>query len=93
MFLRQRLRALVQRVALFLVLDRLLRLLEQVPFCYLVPDSLLLPPESIRFFYVDRNWTDALIQGALSVGTVNSRLTNGNARAVVLPTVIGRRPL
>ena len=49
-----------------------LRLLEQVPFCYLVPDSLLLPPESIRFFYVDRNWTDALIQGALSVGTVNS---------------------
>ena len=49
-----------------------LRLLEQVPFCYLVPDSLLLPPESIRFFYVDRNWTDALVQGALSVGTVSS---------------------
>jgi len=49
-----------------------LRLLEGVPFSYLVPDSLLLPPESIRFFYVDRNWTDALIQGALSVGTANS---------------------
>jgi hypothetical protein len=49
-----------------------LRLLEGVPFSYLVPDSLLLPPESIRFFYVDRNWTDALVQGALSVGTVNS---------------------
>jgi hypothetical protein len=49
-----------------------LRLLELVPFCYLVPDSLLLPPESIRFFYVDRNWTDAFIQGALSVGTFNS---------------------
>jgi hypothetical protein len=49
-----------------------LRLLDSVPFCYLVPDSLLLPPESIRFFYVDREWTDALIQGALSVGTVNS---------------------
>lgn len=49
-----------------------LRLLEGVPFAYLVADSLLLPPESIRFFYVDRNWTDALIQGALSVGTVNS---------------------
>ena len=49
-----------------------LRLLENVPFAYLVPDSLLLPPESIRFFYVDRNWTDALVQGALSVGTVNS---------------------
>lgn len=49
-----------------------LRLLDSVPFAYLTPDSLLLPPESIRFFYVDRNWTDALIQGALSVGTVNS---------------------
>jgi len=49
-----------------------LRLLESVPFAYLVPDSLLLPPESIRFFYVDRNWTDALVEGALSVGTVNS---------------------
>src|SRR5215470_82765 len=49
-----------------------LRLLDSVPFAYLAPDSLLLPPESIRFFYVDRNWTDALVQGALSVGTVNS---------------------
>jgi hypothetical protein len=49
-----------------------LRLLENVPFAYLVPDALLLPPESIRFFYIDRAWTDALIQGALSVGTVSS---------------------
>lgn len=49
-----------------------LRLLENVPFAYLVADSLQLPPESIRFFYVDRAWTDALVQGALSVGTVSS---------------------
>lgn len=49
-----------------------LRLLEGVPFSYLVADTELLPPESIRFFYVDRRWTDALVQGALSVGTVNS---------------------
>jgi hypothetical protein len=49
-----------------------LRLLENVPFSYLVPDSELLPPESIRFFYLDRAWTDALVMGALSVGTVNS---------------------
>ncbi|MHC5010106.1 MAG: hypothetical protein ACYTG6_04030 [Planctomycetota bacterium] len=49
-----------------------LRLLEGVPFAYLVPDSELLPRESIRFFYLDRAWTDALVQGALSVGTVNS---------------------
>jgi hypothetical protein len=49
-----------------------LRLLEGVPFAYLVADSELLPPESIRFFYLDRNWTDSLVQGALSVGTLNS---------------------
>jgi hypothetical protein len=49
-----------------------LRLLEGVPFAYLAADSALLPPESIRFFYLDRRWTDALVQGALSVGTVTS---------------------
>jgi len=49
-----------------------LRLLEGVPFNYLVPDAAMLPMETIRFFYVDRNWLDALVEGALSVGTVNS---------------------
>ncbi len=49
-----------------------LRLLEGLPFSNIVADSALLPIESIRFFYVDRGWTDALTQGALSVGTVNS---------------------
>ena len=49
-----------------------LRLLEGVPFSYLVADSSLLPPESIRFFYIDRGWTDALVEGALSVGTVTT---------------------
>ena len=49
-----------------------LRLLEGVPFANLIADAELLPPESIRWFYLDRRWTDALVQGALSVGTVNS---------------------
>ena len=49
-----------------------LRLLHGVPFSYLVPDADLLPPESIRFFYIDRNWTDAMVQGALSVGTITT---------------------
>ena len=49
-----------------------LRLLHGVPFSYLVPDETLLPVESIRFFYLDRGWTDALVQGALSVGTVST---------------------
>lgn len=49
-----------------------LRLLHGVPFSYLVPDADLLPIESIRFFYIDRAWTDALVQGALSVGTIST---------------------
>jgi hypothetical protein len=50
-----------------------LRLLERVPFGYLVPDDDLLPPESIRFFYLNRNWTDAAVAGALAVGTPTTR--------------------
>lgn len=50
-----------------------LRLLCNVPFAYLVPDHRLLPTESIRFFYVNRNWTDAAIDGALSVGAVTTK--------------------
>lgn len=49
-----------------------LRLLQGVPFSYLVPDARLLPLESMRFFYMDRAWTDALVQGALSVGTLST---------------------
>jgi len=50
-----------------------LRLLCNVPFAYLVPDHRLLPSESIRFFYLNRNWTDAAVDGALSVGAVSSK--------------------
>jgi len=50
-----------------------LRLLIGVPFDYLVPDSRLLPDESIRFFYVDRSWTDRLADGAISVGKIGTR--------------------
>jgi hypothetical protein len=49
-----------------------LRMLEGVPFAHLAADSALLPSESIRFFYLDRRWTDALVQGALGVGTASS---------------------
>jgi hypothetical protein len=50
-----------------------LRLLVGVPFDYLIPDARLLPDESIRFFYVDRSWTDRLVDGALAVGKIGSR--------------------
>ena len=47
-----------------------LRKLEGVPFNYLVPDERMLPPESIRFFCVDRAWIDCLADGAFSIGRV-----------------------
>ncbi len=50
-----------------------LRLLVGVPFTYLVPDSRMLPTESVRFFYLDRSWTDRLVDGALAVGKMGTR--------------------
>lgn len=50
-----------------------LRLLVGVPFDYLIPDARLLPDESIRFFYLDRSWTDRLVDGALAVGKTATR--------------------
>src|ERR1051325_556811 len=42
-------------------------LLYPVPFHYLVPHQSLLPSESLRFFHLDDNWIDALLDGALSI--------------------------
>jgi hypothetical protein len=65
------------------------RLLVGVPFEYLVPDDRLLPPESIRFFYVDRSWTDRLVDGAVAVGQIGSREeAHYQAHAPVLTQVI-----
>jgi len=50
-----------------------LRLLVGVPFGYLVPDPQMLPDESIRFFHLDRSWTDRLVDGALAVGKIGTR--------------------
>lgn len=49
-----------------------LKLLEGVPFSYLVPDEGMLPLESIRFFSLDLTWVDYLIDGAFSIGRTNS---------------------
>jgi hypothetical protein len=50
-----------------------LRLLEAVPFQYLVPAEEMLPTETVRFFHIDRNWVDALIDGAMSVTLTSTR--------------------
>lgn len=55
-------------------LARLL-LLYPVPFNLLVCDERMLPAESLRFFYLDNNWTSALLDGALAIGLDSSRQT------------------
>ena len=50
-----------------------LRMLIGVPFEYVVPDDGLLRPETIRFFYIDRNWTDAAVDGAIAAGVYGTR--------------------
>ena len=50
-----------------------LSLLRGIPFNYLIPDEALLPPESLRFFVVDRLWQEALLDGAFSIGRVTAQ--------------------
>jgi len=45
-----------------------LTLLHGVPFNYLVADARLLAPESIKFFEIDPTWSEAMLDGALSIG-------------------------
>ena len=49
-----------------------LGLLKGVPFHYLVPDDRMLPPESIRFFWLDWFWVESLLDGAFSIGRVQA---------------------
>lgn len=52
-----------------------LSLLYGVPFEHLVANEGLLPKESLRFFYVDPNWVNSMVDGALSVGGQSTRDT------------------
>ncbi|KAF5644978.1 uncharacterized protein FTJAE_2602 [Fusarium tjaetaba] len=61
------------------VLDKMY--LYSVPAQYLTTDPSHLPSESLRFFHVDRNWTDALVDGALSLG--NHLSGPDNVRVVI----------
>jgi hypothetical protein len=46
--------------------------LTHVPFHYLVPREEMLPNNSLRFFYLDVNWLECLLDGAFSIGRVSS---------------------
>lgn len=49
-----------------------LSLLKGIPFNYLVPHENMLPPESIRFFKLDSQWINCLLDGAFSLGRAAS---------------------
>ncbi|MED2037822.1 hypothetical protein P4V58_11545 [Bacillus wiedmannii] len=50
-----------------------LMLLYKVPLDNFVPDWRMLPMDQMRYFYIDPNWLDCLIDGALSIGVQSSR--------------------
>jgi hypothetical protein len=58
-------------------------LLYPVPFHYLVPHHSLLPAESVRFFHLDDNWVNALVDGALSIAVRNLDAQSAASRAEI----------
>lgn len=60
-----------------------LQLLYDVPLNYLVPEPAYLPPESIRFFYLDTNYIKAMLNGATAIG--RSTNTECLVDRVILP--------
>lgn len=45
-----------------------LYMLDGVPVGALIADGQLLPPETLKIFYLDTNWIEAMVDGALSIG-------------------------
>ncbi len=63
-----------------------LLILEHVPFHYLVPRGEMLPANSLRFFHVDKNWLECLLDGALSIGrTISADIVRDKAMRDALP--------
>lgn len=56
------------------ILDKLH--LAGIPAHYLITDPSHVPPESLRFFHIDENWTEALIDGALSLANQSTSLAS-----------------
>lgn len=57
-----------------------------------LPDPSYLEEESLRFFHIDRNWVDALIDGALSLGNHFGTDEDRVAIKKALNDYIGRTP-
>ncbi|KAF5639339.1 hypothetical protein F52700_4191 [Fusarium sp. NRRL 52700] len=72
------------------LIDRMF--LAGVPAHYLIPDPSYLQPENLRFFHIDKNWVDALIDGALSLGNHFGTDEDRVAIKKALNDYIGRTP-
>ncbi|KAI1125639.1 hypothetical protein F5Y10DRAFT_294505 [Nemania abortiva] len=86
-------------VVLKWVLDRMF--LFGIPAHYLIADPSYLPKESLRLFFIDQNWIDALIDGALSLANYtdqdNDVVRNAIKKAIVayldtVDPVLGYKP-
>ncbi|CAG1992344.1 unnamed protein product [Fusarium graminearum] len=66
--------------------------LAGVPAHCLLPDPSYLEEESLRFFHIDKNWVDALIDGALSLGNHFGTDEDRVAIKKALNDYIGRTP-
>ena len=64
-----------------------LAMLYPVPFHYLVPHQSLLPSESLRFFHLDDNWVDALVDGAFSIAVRNVKNNRSALRSELQSTL------
>ncbi|CAM4190899.1 hypothetical protein [Paenibacillus tarimensis] len=67
-------------------------LLVNLPFHYLIPAESMLPANSIRLFYVNPNWLQALVDGACSLGrNASLDLTHDQELIDAVITQIGKR--
>ena len=58
--------------------------LINIPMHYLITDPAHVPEERLRFFYIDQNWIEALVDGALSLGNQIDPTTDRVRRAMKL---------
>ncbi len=73
-----------------------IQLLQVVPIRYLIPNEIMLPEESIRYFAVDGNWVQAMIDGFTNVaqfqiqeGISKDAMTGFILRSKLIETCVG----
>ena len=61
--------------------------LRGLPFAYLVPDTRMLPENSLRVFRIHQGWMECLLSGALALGRAgdDDRILEAEFRSIVFP--------